>query len=388
SRFAGQAAYLAAVVLDDQGEAEEARARFRSLADRAGRAPLAADALWNVAWGAYRAGDLAAAGEILGEIVQRFAGSDAADRALYWLARTELKLGEIALAVPRLQDLVARRPLSYYGIQASRRLEEVDREAAAGNPTRANRPAPPPEPECCGVLAARPVASPVLERATVLVQLGLLAEARTELAAVHRRGGDVPPLEVARLLHAAGDYSRPLAIARGLAGVPLERLGLDPDGRLFALAFPRGYRDAVEAEARAAGVPVHLAYAIIRAESHFDPEAVSPVGARGLMQLMPATAESLAATVGLAPFDPQALFSPAANLRVGITLLGRLLARYPGRPYLAMAAYNAGPEAVSRWLAAFGNLPEDEFVESIPYTETRGYVMKVTAFWKTYDALY
>ncbi|HEY8368151.1 MAG TPA: transglycosylase SLT domain-containing protein [Thermodesulfobacteriota bacterium] len=388
SRFAGQAAYLAAVVLDDQGEAEEARARFRALADRVGRAPLAADALWNVAWRAYRKGDLAAAAEVLGEIVQRFAGSDAADRALYWLARTELKLGEVALAVPRLKDLVARRPLSYYGIQAARRLEEIDREVAAGDPPAARRPSPPPEPTCCEVLPARPVATPILERAAMLVQLGLLAEARTELAAIHRRGGDVPPLEVARLLHAAGDYSRPLAIARGLAGVPLERLGLDPDGRLFALAFPRGYRDAVEAEARAAGVPVHLAYAIIRAESLFDPAAVSPVGARGLMQLMPATAESLAETVGLAPFDPQALFQPAANLRFGITLLGRLLARYPGRPYLAMAAYNAGPEAVSRWLAAFGNLPEDEFVESIPYTETRGYVMKVTAFWKTYDTLY
>ncbi len=387
-RFAGQAAYLAAVVLDDQGEAAEAEARFRSLADRAGRAPLAADALWNVAWARYRAADLAAAGDVLGEIVQRFAGTDAADRALYWRARAELKLGQVDAALPRLRDIVARRPLSYYGIQATSRLEEVDREGAAGTLGAASRPAPPPEPVCCGVVPARPVAAPALERATLLVQLGLLADARTELAAVERSGRDVPPLETAHLLHAAGDYNRPLAIARGLAEVPLERLGLDPEGRLFPLAFPRGYREAVEAEARAARVPAHLAYAIIRAESLFDPDAVSPVGARGLMQLMPGTAESLAPAVGLAPFDAQALFTPDANVRFGITLIGRLLARYPGRPYLAMAAYNAGPEAVSRWLAAFGQLPEDEFVESIPYTETRSYVMKVTAFWRTYDVLY
>jgi soluble lytic murein transglycosylase len=135
-------------------------------------------------------------------------------------------------------------------------------------------------------------------------------------------------------------------------------------------------------------VPVHFAYAIIRAESLFDPAAISPVGARGLMQLMPATAESLAPAVAMARFEPDVLFQPEANVRLGITLLGRLLARYPGRPHLAMAAYNAGPEAVGRWVDDFGRLPEDEFVESIPYTETRGYVMKVTSFWRTYDALY
>jgi soluble lytic murein transglycosylase len=168
----------------------------------------------------------------------------------------------------------------------------------------------------------------------------------------------------------------------------LERLGLDPERRLLPLAFPRGYRAAVEAQARTARVPVHLAYALIRAESVFDPAAVSPVGARGLMQLMPATAETLAPALGATPFDADLLFDPEANVRFGVTLLGRLLAKYPGRPDLAVAAYNAGPEAVARWIEAFGQLAEDEFVESIPFTETRGYVMKVTANWQTYDALY
>jgi soluble lytic murein transglycosylase len=389
-RYAGQASYLAAVVLDDQGEKAEAAVRFRALADRFAKSAIAAHALWQLAWGRYRAGEVAAAEEAFAEMMRRFPGTDAADRALYWRARVELRLGRPESAVSRLVDLVSRRPLSYYGIQAARRLDEVDREAAAGARAATGAPverAAVLEPACCRLAGERAVAAP-LARAALLVDLGLLAEARTEVLAVQRRGRDVPPLEAARLLHAAGDYSRPLAMARGLAGLPLERLALDPERRLFPLAFPRGYRQAVEAEAKAARVPEHLAYAIIRAESLFDPEAVSPVGARGLMQLMPGTAEDLSEALGAPLSDPDDLFAPGANVRLGITLLGRLLRRYPERPYLAVAAYNAGPEAVNRWVRSFGDLAEDEFVESIPFTETRGYVMKVIAFWRTYDALY
>lgn len=155
----------------------------------------------------------------------------------------------------------------------------------------------------------------------------------------------------------------------------------------WRIVYPRPFQDLVRQAAMANGIEPALIYAIMREESTFDPAARSPVGALGLMQLMPATAAKAARDYKLPYSDEAALLQPQVNIPIAVAYLRELLDRYGGNPTYAMAAYNAGPGAVDRWRAK-ADLPLDAFVEEIPYTETRRYVVKVTRSYVRYLALY
>ena len=132
-----------------------------------------------------------------------------------------------------------------------------------------------------------------------------------------------------------------------------------------------------------------LAYAVMRQESNFDPDAVSPAHAVGLMQLIPETARAVAAELRI-PYDEARLTQPSFNVALGTRYLGDLgekFAHAPARLPLVVAAYNAGDDAVTRWLARVPKMDIDEFVERIPYLETRAYVARVMANWAHYEYL-
>jgi soluble lytic murein transglycosylase len=150
--------------------------------------------------------------------------------------------------------------------------------------------------------------------------------------------------------------------------------------------YPRPYADAVPDAAREADIPAALLYAVMRQESAFRADVVSGAGARGLMQLMPATAEKLAVELG-EPFDAGALDHPAPSLRLSARYLKKLLDAFGGSVPLTAAAYNAGPQAVRRWLAGAKGLPLDLFVARIPYGETLEYVERVVGNFARYSYL-
>lgn len=158
------------------------------------------------------------------------------------------------------------------------------------------------------------------------------------------------------------------------AGVKAAKRGLQKNVNLESLAFPVFNLDISDPE-RA------FVHAIIRQESEFNPHAKSPVGARGLMQLMPATARSVAKKQGL-PYHISKLVEPAYNIGLGSRYLSQMLARYNGSYILATAAYNAGPGNVDKWIRTFGR-PENNvesalrWIERIPFSETRNYVQRV-----------
>jgi soluble lytic murein transglycosylase len=127
-----------------------------------------------------------------------------------------------------------------------------------------------------------------------------------------------------------------------------------------------------------------LVLALMRQESMYDPTAHSPAGARGLMQLMPRTAERVAGR----PVSAEELFAPELNLELGIAHLKELVLRYGGNVLKGLAAYNGGEEAVRKWEERFGTLDLDEFVESITYRETRDYVKRVMSHYRRYQQLY
>jgi len=155
----------------------------------------------------------------------------------------------------------------------------------------------------------------------------------------------------------------------------------------LTLRFPLAYSDDVQHIAMQTGVQNTLIWSIIRQESIFNADAISRTGARGLMQLMPKTANYIAKKSALGRVHKQELFTPPINIRLGTLYLADLLKRFNHQPALAIAAYNAGPTRVKRWQKQISDKNMNIWVELIPFHETRRYVQQVIAFSKVYDWL-
>ncbi len=157
------------------------------------------------------------------------------------------------------------------------------------------------------------------------------------------------------------------------------------DLTFYALRFPLAQRATLRREARRHGLDEAWVAALIRAESAWQPEARSSADARGLMQLLPGTGAATAKKHGLPWNGERTLHEPRANIALGTAHLAGELARHGGQPYLATAAYNAGPAPVGRWLAQRAAHDVDLWIETIPYRETREYVARIMAFAVIYD---
>ena len=149
--------------------------------------------------------------------------------------------------------------------------------------------------------------------------------------------------------------------------------------------FPRPYAERFTEAARTQGVPVTLAMAVARRESGFWTEARSPVGAQGLMQLMPRTAQSVAKSIDLDSPTNLVLTQADTNIKLGTAYLGQLLQRFNDNRVLALAAYNAGPSRAKKWYT--NSQPIDAFIEGIPFAETRAYVKAVLLYAAIYAQL-
>jgi soluble lytic murein transglycosylase len=152
------------------------------------------------------------------------------------------------------------------------------------------------------------------------------------------------------------------------------------------LGYPRPYRDLVEDAARRYGIETALFYAIMRQESRFEPSSRSPANARGLAQVVPATASSIATALGWTRHTAADLYKPYVSVEFGAYYLAQQLRRFDGQAWAALAAYNAGPGAVGRWRAASSD--PDLQIEAVDYDETVQYLRRVMAHWGMYRILY
>jgi soluble lytic murein transglycosylase len=217
--------------------------------------------------------------------------------------------------------------------------------------------------------------SPGLQRARELYILGREPEAEAEWRLAIQTFNRAALKQAARLAHRWDwRYQAIVTVARAEDWDDLE------------LRFPLAYRDGVMANARAES-PVDPAwvYAVIRQESSFRSDARSPVGALGLMQIMPATGRQIARD--LQDADPPDLLQPETNIRYGAHYLQQILRRLQNNPVLATAAYNAGPNKVAQWLPSGDPAPADVWAETIPYRETRAYVQRVMEYAAVYRFL-
>ncbi|RIK97469.1 MAG: hypothetical protein DCC71_21645, partial [Proteobacteria bacterium] len=366
---AAWARFLAATLHEGRGRTERAIALFESVAD-GGDAKLRDDALWRLAWSAWRAGERDTARRRFQALAR--AQSDPLDRlaARYWAARA-LDGTDRAEAERELAEIAAEHPLSYYGWRAATRASVQRRDVApiangADALTESDRFA-----------------------AHVLIGAGLPEPGVRVLAPLARRARSVRDrIAVARLYRDAEAYHEAQTLIVAAYAAQLSR-GIAPgQEELWRLAWP----DAFAAERRRALPPgaridEWFVASILREESGYRPDVVSVSGAVGLLQLMPETAHRIAREAGVDPFSPALLVRPAVNLRIGSFYLDRLAARFDGVLEAVAASYNAGPEAVAGWRR--GVLPPpDEWVESIPYDETRGYVKRVLRSLLVHRTLY
>jgi soluble lytic murein transglycosylase len=182
-------------------------------------------------------------------------------------------------------------------------------------------------------------------------------------------------------------YNRSVVLASYFFSDEVAKLGLYHGSDYWNYSYPKAYDKTVQKYAKQWQIPQELIWSIMRAETIYRPDAISPVGARGLMQVMPKTGRKLASMTG-ENFEVDDLLKSTVSIKMGGYYLQRLMKKFKGNIPLVAAAYNGGPHRVQGWMHYFGGLELDEFVEHIPYQETRNYVKKVTKYYAIYNLLY
>ena len=311
---------------------------------------------------------------------------DQRGRFLYFEARLVGGSGDPAEASELYSALISRWPLSYYGILAAARLSELDpaalervRERLHWRSLRIPREPETPAPD-----------ERQYQALESLLRLRLFDEAERFMNEIGLLGGESTRARrvfAARVFRELDEKIRSLRILRRSYD-DLEYLRFDEDGLArLRLAYPLEYEGMIEEAAEKAGITPALLRAIAREESSFAPRARSRAGARGLVQIMPATGRSLAQRLGLTDYSTEQLNEPETNLRLGAAYLAFLRDRFDGRWPLAPSAYNAGQGNLDRWIARdeLGEL--DLFIEAIPFDETRRYTRRVIQSYAAYAFL-
>jgi soluble lytic murein transglycosylase len=332
------------------------------------------DANWRLAWLHYRNGDLASAASTFKNLANQSKNGQFSTAALYWQARSSEKLGEVDAVKPLYRRILNSGSESYYEALALQALERL------GEPIeqpRSSRPTPVTE-------ADPPVTGEIdfhLSRARELATLSLYPLAVAELDEINAMTKPTGRLRtlLMREYFRSHAYGQSLRLANQ---APLSQSERD------LYRYPLAFWDLIQEKARERQIDPYLVLALIRQESLFDTRARSPATALGLMQLIPPTAARVARQLGLAAPSQDKLFEADINLTLGTQYLKDLLQRYSNSWHKALAAYNAGEAAVDRWEREIVTEDIEEFVERIPYVETRGYVKLVLRNHRIYKRLY
>ncbi len=276
----------------------------------------------------------------------------------YWLARANEALGNPEAARPLYQKLAQQR--QYYGFLASLRLKQpmaFEHEAASTEPHL------------------------LQPYHTITEQIKMLYSERQQLEASRMANDFISELPKAQ----KSAFVAWLANDLHWTGKSVYLSGDKALKNQLALRFPLAHRSLVQQYSKHYNVPEALIYAIIRQESAFRADVISPAGAHGLMQLMPATAKQVARREHITYKDHQALFSSDTNINLGVAYLNHLATRFDRNPLLMVAAYNAGPHQVNRWIKMHPIEDIDLWIDTLPWAETRNYLKAVIAFYAVYQ---
>lgn len=373
-----EALYLLAQAAANEGDTAQARVYVARLLQEYPKGVWADAGLWLQGWLARKAGEPALALAAWGRLLAEQPASQHRVAALYWRGRVleaEKHPKDAIKAYQTLLETVLDH--TYYRFRAEERLAHLGKKAAA--PV---------------AIPTKPAASADqlhLKKARALRSLGFSDEATDEYSEQIRvHPEDHTGLaETCRAFLDLQRYDKAIWLGgRILRPLYVQTNGYPPIGEYWQCLYPLGHLPLVRQNAAQQGLDPYLVTALIREESAFAPRAVSRTGARGLMQLMPETAEQVARRYKVRLPSAQPLESPEVNIQLGTMHLAELLRDNGGSLSLALAAYNAGQQQVRQWIQRFGYTSEEEFTEDIPYTETRNYVKRVLGNYERYTSLY
>ena len=370
------------LIADDDAMADEV---FKELWLRFPQSRYAERAAWKIGWWAYKNGRFADAAQAFDGGAAAFPRADTRPAWLYWSGRAHDQMGEAVVANERYRLEVTDYQNSYYGRLAARMLDSRG------------------EPQAPSTMTITPAATTVqIPTAPVvrqLVALEMYDAALKELQYAQRAWGDSPPIEatIAWIRHEQAqnesanerfDHLRgAINIMKRAYPQYLAAGGEDLPPAVLEVIFPLDYWPLIEKYSKANDLDPYLMAALIAQESTFTADVRSSANAYGLMQLLPATGRRYAQRLSIRPFSSNALVTPETNIRLGMAYFKELVDRFGGAQY-ALASYNAGDSRVSQWLAERPGLPQDEFVDDIPFPETQNYVKRILGTAEDYRRLY
>lgn len=381
SNFADHSAYQAARLRFIDGQWKAAVAAYEQYLKKYGpNAKHKDEAEADLPIARLAAGDFARA---FGELTLQLKNENSQEtRARLMQLRGVAKLGEKkdAEAAQLFRDVIEYSPLSLPALFAEARLREMKQQVPP--------PILPPRALTEEEKTAHPLQLSLPEKVWRLSRVGLDEEAEQALipseSALRRQFGERAGEALCRLYGQLQSAKRRYQIAQTAASWNVLKESPSPATEWqWDCIYPTPYRALVEEQAELQRISPSFVYAVMRQESAFRPTVVSPAQAVGLMQIIPPTAEKIARALDV-NFEPDSMKAPLVNIRFGSYYLRYLMDIFAGRPELVAASYNAGPNAVARWLRAGESLPLDVFVAQIPYAETRNYVYRVMGNYARY----
>ncbi|PHY10192.1 MAG: hypothetical protein CK533_10780 [Acidobacterium sp.] len=360
-----------ALIIDD--EDGQADAVFREVVEKYPSGRFAERAFWKAGWWAYRQGRFQDAAQLFDRGAAQFPRSDYRPSWLYWSGRAWLQSNDAETAAARLQLAATDYHNSYYGRLAVRQL--ASGRGAAITPSLQRQPVP--------------VSVPTAQRIALLLATGLNQEAMSELQYAQRVWGDSPQLQatIALTHRRLGNVRAGINTMKRAYPQYLAAGGETLPSEILQVIFPLDYWPLLQKYAEQRGLDPYVVAALVAQESNFDPAVVSPANAWGLMQVLPNTGRSLARKLGVHPFSTKRLTEAEVNVRLGTQFFADSIRRFGG-VHFALAAYNAGDSRVASWQRERPGMPQDEFIDDIPFPETQNYVKRILGTAEDYRSLY
>ena len=372
---------------------------FRELQQRFPNGGRASYAHWKASWLSFRQGRTDEARQEFEQQIALYPDSAEIPAALYWRARLAEEEGNPAMARAFYQKLSDRFRNYYYAEFGRQRLKGLPG-AGDGSPKEGPLKETPPHyalldrvPPLSSAGKITATAPPDdnlrFERARLLSNGGLADAAVRELqAAATQEGGTWAPPEMARVYQDGGRYDRGIEIMKRATPNYFAVDIPDLPRPYWEALFPKAYWTDLRKYSVLNGLDPYLVASLIRQESEFNALALSRANAVGLMQLLPKTGKTVAKQVKLKGYSAPQLYTPAVNLQLGTRYFKDMVDKYNGQFEYALAAYNAGADRVGDWLSQGHYRDPQEFVESIPFTETREYVQAILRNANVYRQLY
>ncbi len=451
SKQGRQALYQSAFLSYQFQDYDGAGRRFREFLKVYPKSGLTRDAQWNLAWLQYLKGDFKGAYQgltQLREVRKRGRLQSSEDRIEYWRGMSLYRMGKVDQARAIFERLSRDKLLGYYSIASHARLKKIMASLPAGPSTFGNRDdsrrltrfswnefliaspdgestfraseeteseenvtitqftseeAEGEESEVDSVQEhgksqvvndnASDFKTPALaerfEKARDLMIIGLNDWAKWDLYEIERQTKNKDYLRTLMNEYKTVEhYHRASYLGHSIFAPARAAQGIEGVRFLWEFAYPKAYAENVEPSAKEFKIPSELVWGIMKAESQYRRDAISPVGALGLMQIMPYTGKKVAQLLNQNNFKVSMLLEPNHAVRIGSRYLSRLMQSFDQVIPFVAAAYNAGPHRVRTWVAHFGTLEMDEFIEHIPFLETRNYVKRVVSNSYVYGKIY